>query len=360
MDFERLIQHTLALQAIPAPTFSESRRADYLRLAFSDVGLDRPQIDAVGNLKVKIRGGERDPLILCAHMDHVFEETPLPQAQRVSGKIIGPGVGDNAVALATLIEIAHEFIHHPLPGDLWLVGTVGEEGLGNLHGMREIVSHFGSQVTGYIALEGIGLGQIYHQGLPAERYRVTVQTQGGHSWIHADRPSAVHILLSIGAQLLKIPLSESPRTTLNIGLISGGRSVNSIANEASMALDVRSLDAETLASTSRQIKKIIREMQSPDCSIQIELTGARPGGALGSEHALVAAAQQALNEAGEEGISLAAGSTDANLPLSEGIPAICLGLTYGGEAHSEGEYIEIAPLERGVQALKNLIRLAFG
>jgi di/tripeptidase len=226
--------------------------------------------------------------------------------------------------------------------------------------MREIVSHFGSQVTGYIALEGIGLGQIYHQGLPAERYRVTVQTQGGHSWIHADRPSAVHILLSIGAQLLKIPLSESPRTTLNIGLISGGRSVNSIANEASMALDVRSLDAETLASTSRQIKKIIREMQSPDCSIQIELTGARPGGALGSEHALVAAAQQALNEAGEEGISLAAGSTDANLPLSEGIPAICLGLTYGGEAHSEGEYIEIAPLERGVQALKNLIRLAFG
>lgn len=359
MDIERLLRHTLAIQAIPAPTFSESQRAEYLRRAMLEVGLSPPEIDRVGNLKARIPGGDAPPLILCAHMDHVFDDSALPKARRTSARVIGPGVGDNAVALAALIETAHDLIDDPLPGDLWLVGTVGEEGLGNLRGIREIVRHFGTEVAGYIVLEGIGLGQIYHQGLPADRYRVTIRTQGGHSWIHADRPSAIHILLSIGAQLLEIPLSESTRTTLNIGLIRGGRSVNSIADEAAMELDLRSMESGTLEATSRQIKQVIGEQQGQDYSIQTELIGSRPGGVLDSEHPLVAAAHRALREAGEQGITLAIGSTDANLPLSEGIPAVCVGLTYGGEAHTEEEYIETAPLQRGYRALKRLLSLAY-
>lgn len=358
MNLERMVQHTLAIQSIPAPTFSESQRARYIQAALDEIGLSETAIDRVGNLTGRLPGGDAPPLVVSAHMDHVFDEISLFPASRKGQKLVGPGVGDNAVALAMLIEIAHAFEGAYLPGDLWLTATVAEEGLGNLQGMEALVARFGSSVSGYVVLEGIGLGQIYHQGLPSRRYRVRVRTRGGHSWIHAGRTSAVHVLLSLGHHLLELPLSEDPRTILNIGTIEGGRSVNSIAGEAHMDLDIRSERVSVLEATCRQVLRVIHEHEQPNCELISELIGSRPGGRLDPDHPLVLAARGALHDAGERRIVLSSGSTDANLPLSRGLPALCIGLTYGGEAHSPQEYVEIPPLKRGFAALSNLIRSA--
>jgi tripeptide aminopeptidase len=359
MNLERLVKHTLAIQSIPAPTFSESRRARYLQTALDEIGVRQTTIDHVGNLTGRLPGGKAPALVVCAHMDHVFDEGSLFAASRHGQKLVGPGVGDNAVALAMLIEIAQAFEGANLAGDVWLAATVAEEGLGNLHGMEAIVARFGSSVAGYIVLEGIGLGQIYHQGLPSRRYRVRVRAPGGHSWIHAGRTSAVHVLLTLGHHLLELPLSEDPRTILNIGTIEGGRSVNSIAGEAHMDMDIRSERASTLDATCRQVLRVIHEHEQPNCELVSELIGSRPGGRLDPDHPLVLVAKSALHGAGERRIILSAGSTDANLPLSRGLPALCIGLTYGGEAHSPQEYVEIAPLTRGFAALSNIIRGVF-
>lgn len=359
MDIERLIRHTLAIQRIPAPTFSESRRAAYMRRALEEAGAASPTLDPAGNLIACMPGGDAPPVVLCAHLDHVFDEASLSPATRTARKLVGPGVGDNAVALAALIEIAYEFCGVDMPGDLWLAGTVAEEGLGNLQGMQEIVARFGSTASGYIILEGIGLGQIYHQGLPSRRYRIQVHTRGGHSWIHAGRPSAVHVLVSIGHHLLQLPLSTEARTTLNIGILRGGRSVNSIAGKAHMDVDIRSERTGILEATCQQVLRIIEEGRQPDCTVTSELIGSRPGGRLNPGHPLVAAAKQALRDAGERKIVMAAGSTDANLPLSRALPALCIGLTYGGEAHNSLEYVELQPLPRGFAALRGLILNAF-
>jgi tripeptide aminopeptidase len=360
MDIQRLIRHTMAIQGIPSPTFSESRRVAYMQAALEETGVERATVDPAGNLIARIPGGDSPPIVLCAHLDHVFDETSLSPAFRTGHKLIGPGVGDNAVALAALIEIGHEFSGTSLPGDLWLAATVAEEGLGNLQGMQEIVARFGSATSGYVVLEGIGLGQIYHQGLPSRRYRVRIRTRGGHSWIHAGRVSAVHALIFIGSHLLELPLSADPRTTLNIGIVRGGQSVNSIAGEAHMDVDIRSERIERLDATCQQVLRVAQEHQQSDCEITSELIGSRPGGSLDPDHPLVTAAKEALLDAGERKIIFAAGSTDANLPLSKELPAICIGLTYGGEVHSAHEYIEIRPLQRGFAALKNLILNAFG
>ncbi len=359
MDLERLIERIIAIQSIPAPTFSEGARAAWIHKELGKLDFGNPEQDPLGNIYFRLSGGEKPPIIITAHLDTVFPMETSLDIQRTLETLRGPGIGDNSLSLAVLLELAEELSGMDLPGDVWLVANVGEEGLGNLIGMRQVVSKFGDRITAYIILEGMSLGHIYHKGLSVQRFRVSAEGPGGHSWIHSSRPSAIHALVKIGEALLNIELSTSPKTTLSIGLFHGGTTINSIASQAYFDLDLRSETEQGLNDLTNKVTDILTAYQRKEIVVKTQSIGERPGGSLPIYHPLLDAAKQALESVGETDIRLEVGSTDANVPLSMGLPAICIGLTRGGGAHSLDEYIEIPPITKGYQSLINLIHLAF-
>lgn len=359
MDLDRWIERTLDIQSIPAPTFDEAERAEFLRSQFEAMGVTQLDRDDIGNLFARIPGGSAPPLIVSAHLDTVFAEDTDLSHRRTRSRLVGPGVGDNSVALASLLELGEDLQNLSQAGDVWLVANVGEEGLGNLRGMREVVARFGEKVTAYVVLEGMALGHIYHRALPVRRYRITFRAEGGHSWIHAGRTSALHKLIEVGGQLLDMRLPSDPRTTLNIGRIEGGRSINSIADLAVLEIDVRSESETTLNELDKRLRNLVREVRPGDAEIKLTQVGSRPGGDLAADHPLVLAALNSLSKTGEPEAYLEFGSTDASVPLNRGIPAVCVGITKGGEAHTTREYIEIRPMRKGYAAVLDLIETAF-
>ena len=349
----RVLELAIAIQQIPAPTFNERERGAYIQDRFLQEGLVDIATDEVGNVFGRLPGKtSSQPIVISAHLDTVFPlETDL-HVERLADKITGPGIGDNAVGVAGLFGLLWELNHRQvvLDSDLWLVANVGEEGLGNLRGMRALVDRFGDQPRAYLVLEGMALGQIYHRGLGVSRYRITVTTSGGHSWVDYGRPSAVHVLAHIITGLHDLETPEQPRTILNVGVIAGGSSVNTIAAEAHLDLDLRSEDQSTLCDLVSKVDSVIQNFQSPDVTITSEMTGQRPIGEISQDHPLVEIAVKSLEIVGIQP-RLNIGSTDANIPLSLGYPAICIGLTTGNGAHTVNEFIHTPPLLMGVHHL---------
>ncbi len=359
MDLQRWITSTLDIQAIPSPTFDEAERAAHMQRAFEAAGLEQVHQDQLGNVYACVPGGAAPAILVSAHLDSVFDRDTDLHAKRTQARITAPGIGDNAVALGALLELAEDLRADPPAGDLWLVANVGEEGLGNLNGMREVVSQLEGQVSAYLVLEGMAFGHICHRALPARRYRLSATTRGGHSWLHRGRASAVHGLLRLGQALLELELPGAPNTSLNIGTIQGGRSINSIADAASFELDLRSESERALEQLDRSLQGLVRGAASDQLGLELELIGVRPGGQLPTDHPLVQAAVDSLHAVGEHHQHLEAGSTDASVPLQRSLPAVCVGLTRGGEAHTLREYIELGPMADGYRALRELIDRAF-
>lgn len=353
----RMLERAIKIQQIPAPSFFESERAEFIRDQFIKESLEDIAIDDIGNVIGRLPGsGSISPIVVSAHMDTVFPADTNLEIRRQVDKIAGPGIGDNAVGLAGLFGLlwALNQREKSLTNDLWLVANVGEEGLGDLRGMQAIVDRFRDKPRAYIILEGMALGQIYHRGLDVRRYRIIVKTLGGHSWVNHGRPSAVHELAQIVTRLLDLQIPEEPRTTLNVGVISGGMSVNTIAAEAHLDLDLRSEDPSALADLMAQVESTIQRSKYPGIRIEIESIGQRPIGEISLDHPLVQLAMQSLESVGiQPRVNI--GSTDANIPLSRGYPAVCLGLTTGNGAHTINEYIHIPPLQQGLRQLLNVV-----
>jgi acetylornithine deacetylase/succinyl-diaminopimelate desuccinylase-like protein len=359
MKLSRWIEQAKKIQSIPSPTFHEAKRAAYVSASLKKIGLSEVDLDDDHNLLARIPGRSEAPLVVSAHLDTVFPLGTDLQISSTDEVLRGPGIGDNAIAVAALLELAHDLIQDPPPGDIWLAANIGEEGLGNLAGMQAVVNRFGSHPRAYIVLEGMSLGFVYHRALPIRRFNLEVKTQGGHSWIHAGRPSAAHILLQIGARIAQLPIPADPRTSINIGRLQGGTSINTIASSAHMEIEMRSEDEAVVQTYQTTIDDIIDDFRTAGVDLALTTIGTRPGGSLASDHPLVLAAVEALQAAGEALIALEIGSTDASWPLSQGLPAVCVGLTRGGDAHTLDEYIELEPLARGYQALRHLIEAAF-
>jgi acetylornithine deacetylase/succinyl-diaminopimelate desuccinylase-like protein len=359
MQLNRLIERTLAIQAIPAPTFSEAERSSWVYNEFQKMAFDTVEQDPIGNVYCRIPGGSQYPIIITAHLDTVFSiDIPL-QTHKTSERIAGPGIGDNSIAVATLLELAQDFRDRELPGDIWLIANVGEEGLGNLLGMRHIVARFGENVSAYLVVEGMAFGHIYHQGLPVRRFRISAEGPGGHAWIHQGRPSTNHAILIIGAAITQIPLVDSSKTSLNIGSMHGGTSINSIASQSYFEIDLRSEDPKQLDVLTTEIQRIVSAFDQASITIQMKMIGERPGGGLPYDHPLVQSARRALESVGVTQPNLGAGSTDASAPLSMGYPAVCVGITNGGDAHTANEFIELEPIKNGYRSVCNLIDLIF-
>lgn len=354
----RVLDIAVEIQQIPAPTFEEVQRTAFLRDRFEKEELCDVSVDEAGNVYGRLPGeGSAPPLIISAHSDTVFPATTNLKVHRERDRIYGPGIGDNSLGVAGLFGLLWAINHYgiKLPGDLWLVSNVGEEGLGDLRGMRAVVERFGDQVLAYLVVEGMALGQIYHRGLGVRRYRISVHTSGGHSWVDYGRPSAIHELAALIGRLDSLDLPKQPRTSLNVGVIAGGTSVNTIAAEAHLELDLRSESVHTLHRLIDQVKGLVDAANREDVQVTAEVIGDRPAGKISSKHPLVELAKRCIEAQGFLP-NLGIGSTDANIPLSQGIPAICLGLSTGGNAHTLNEYINLAPVEKGLDQLVTLVQ----
>lgn len=360
-----VVERAVALQSIPAPTFAEQDRAEEVSRQFTAIGLADVEQDAVGNVYARTPGKDptRPALLVSAHLDTVFpKETDLTTRFEADGRIIGAGIGDNSLGLAALISLADVLTEHDVTPacDIWWVATVGEEGLGDLRGIRAAVNRLGERLGTSIILEGIGLGWIYNAALGVRRLRITVEGPGGHSWLHPAPPSAIHHLLKLGAALVdEIIPPETPRSSFNIGLIDGGTSINTRAPKASISIDLRSVDRATLTALEARIRDVAsRFTLAPGLALTIDVIGDRPSARLSSRHPLVRAAQETLATLGGLEPSLSIGSTDANIPLAAGIPSVCIGITTGGNPHTTSEYIDTQPVSLGMQQVTLLTLVA--
>ncbi len=341
---------------IPAPSYHEKRRAAFVAEQLRARGLVA-EVDEIGNVVARRKGrGEAKTLLLAAHTDTVFPlETPLA-VRRENGRMIGPAIGDNSLAVAALIELVTILDDAKIetPGDLLVVANVGEEGLGNLRGIRAVCDRYGAELGGVIAIEGHNVGRVTHGAVGSKRIRVTVEGPGGHSWGAFGQPSAIHQLGLIVADIARVTVPSEPKTTFNVGLIEGGVSVNTIAPHATAVIDMRSVDPQSLARLAGEVEGIVARQRTDQISTNIEILGERPAGWTDESAAIVQSASAILRRLGIEPV-LNASSTDANIPISRGIPAICVGLTHGSGAHRVDEMIEIAPIEQGVVQLGLLV-----
>ena len=354
----QIADEAIRICEIPAPTFDEGKRAKYVRGRFEALGLEDVTIDAAGNVRGRRPGTGAGPgLAMAAHLDTVFPRETNVKVRREGSRLLAPGIGDNSVAIAALLAMVEALNAAGVKtgGDLYLASNTCEEGLGNLKGMRAFMADVKDRVAAAIAVEGMKVNRIIHVAVGSRRYKVIYTARGGHSWGHFGSPSAIHILGRAIADISRLEVLTDPKTTYNVGVIHGGTTVNTIAAEADMLVDMRSIDAGSLATLEKRVLDIVeRSAREGDGQVKLELVGDRPAGAIPADHPVVQtclAVHQAL------GLTTFTepGSTDHNVPLSMGLPGVCISITEGENEHRLDEYIETGPIPTGV---KNILLAA--
>jgi len=358
---QHLLDLCIQIQQIPAPTGFEATRARRVADYFHELNVVDIEQDELFNVYARVPGRENGPaLLVSAHTDTVFPaSTDLTvRMDDQNGYVYGPGIGDNSTGVAGLVALAETLSTlEPPPVDIWLVANSGEEGLGDLRGMRAVVERLQSKLGACIVLEGMGLGRIVHQALGSRRFRIAATAPGGHSWSDFGTASAIHVLVRLAAELTRLAVPQSPRTTFNVGRIYGGTSVNTIAHSATLELDLRSEDLAALEAVIVQVQSIVagyraEKWRRQGVTVTMKTIGDRPTGGIPADHALVRAADWALTRSGVVSMKkLRMSSTDANIPLSRGLPAVCVGITEGGDAHRLSEWINPRLLPRGMKHL---------
>ena len=346
---------------IPAPTFQEEQRAAFVAEQFQAGGLTTTG-DVAGNVTAVRAGQERGgAVLLAAHTDTVFAIDTDVRVREEKGRMYAPGIGDNSLAVAALLTLPRILDRAGIRThrDVILCANTGEEGLGDLRGIKQAVADHRDDLGAVIALEGLNLGRVTHQAVGSRRLRITIEGPGGHSWGAFGNPSAIHVLGQIIGAIDALEVPRDPKTTYNVGMIDGGVSVNTIAPRASLILDLRSIDPTALEKVVGQVDAIVRGAASGEITTKSEIIGDRPAGRLAPDAPLMQLTIAALRKLGLEP-TLDASSTDANVPLALGIPAICIGLTRGGHAHRLDEWIDTAPIGRGMQQLVLLVAATAG
>ncbi len=352
-----VIEQAITIQQIPAPTFDESARARHVTACFEVLGLQSIRTDDVLNVYGYLPGKDETApaLMVMAHTDTVFPAKTDLSVKRSKRLIHGPGLGDNSIGVAGMLGFARMLQQQDIQPacGIWFVATSREEGLGDLEGARAAYTALADDVQAVINIEGLAYGYVYHAGIAVRRLHVTAKAEGGHSWLHFGRASAVHQIMRLGSEITNLDVPETPRTTYNIGMVEGGHSINSIATDAGLWLDMRSEDAKALATLESRVRGIVRGLTTANVKFEIEVVGDRPAGQIEPRHPLVQGALAALAEFGVKG-TLQVGSTDGNIPLSHGCPTVTVGVTRGGNAHRLDEYIETEYVTAGMYQLAAL------
>lgn len=363
-DLDHGIDLAIQIQQIPAPTFAETDRAVFMEDRFQTLGLVEVHRDSLDNVFGKLPGTAptSPPVIVSAHTDTVFPlETDLT-VSREGDRVYGPSIADNSMGVAALlwlIEMLKELDIVP-PNDVWFVANVAEEGLGDLKGIRAVVDQFGTE-SSYIVLEGGSFGHLIHRGIGVKRLEIEVIARGGHSWADFGEASAIHTLGELIAQIDRIPVPQHPKTTYNVGVIEGGTSINTIASNAKLLLDLRSESERELETLLGRVNQIVKKMNHKGgVRIKTRPIGDRPPGALDRDHQLLRWAMDALRTVMAPKIELGASSTDANIPLSLGAPAVCIGIGNSGNVHRTNEFLDTSLVPKGMGQLLLLTLAASG
>jgi tripeptide aminopeptidase len=353
----------ITLTEIPAPPFMEKERAEALKTMFIEAGLEDVSIDAVGNVIAVKKGTERGKVIaLDAHLDTVFPEGTDVKVQKKGDTLIAPGVGDDTRGLSMLVAIvkAMKKAEIKTKADVWFIGSVGEEGLGDLRGVKHLFRKDATKIDSWISIDGGAIGRVNNAGLGSVRYKALFTGKGGHSWGAFGLANPHHALgfaIKEFSEKAKKYTDLGAKTSFNIGRIGGGTSVNSIPFESWMEVDMRSIDSKRLMEVEAIFKEAMQTALSEynntgvDDKISLELIkiGDRPSGELSLNTPLVQRAISATTLFGYEP-SLTRGSTNSNIPISLGIPAVTIGRGgVGGGAHSLHEWWVN---ENGAEAIK--------
>ncbi len=374
-----VIERQIELTTIPAPPFGEGPRGERVRELFGELGLKQVRTDREGNVlgrwdpenaPVRAEVSETLPLVVSAHLDTVFpagtDVTPTHDGNRISA----PGITDDGRGLGAILALARLVSEHPFPisRPLFFVATVGEEGPGDLRGVRHLFAggpELGP-VSGFISLDGVGLDRIIHRGVGSTRLRIEIDGPGGHSWTDYGRPNPIDALGALVSRAGSFPLPEQPRASMTFARWGGGTSINSIPQKAWVEVDLRSEGAGELESLEGRLMEACREevekasKGQPHASrlhLAVKDLGRRPPGATDPSQRLVQAAVEATRRLGEEP-QLVSSSTDSNLPMSLGIPAITLGAGgRGGGIHTTDEWFENTKGPEGI--LRALLTILF-
>ncbi|MDX2185170.1 MAG: M20/M25/M40 family metallo-hydrolase [Gemmatimonadaceae bacterium] len=369
---DQTLARQLAVAAIPAPTGSEGPRAAFVARQFRAAGLYRVATDAAGNVLGWLGPREGAAVVVCAHLDTVFA-ADVPHVVVSKGpRYVGPGIGDNARGLAAVVAIATALRQHAtlLARPVLFAATTGEEGDGDLRGARHLFGVLGAQAHSAVIVDGPGDDRVVHDAVGARRYRLHFAGPGGHSWADSGAPSAVHAAARCAVRLADWPVPTTPRSSLTVARAAGGSAINAIASDAWLEVDVRSTSETVLDRLDRELRRIAAASAETETSrgvagsgriaVTVDVIGARPAGSLDARHELVQAAYAATRAIGKEPVPATA-STDANVPLSLGIPAVAIGAGGdGGGAHTVDEWYDNRGGARGVARALGVIVAAAG
>ena len=352
---DQVCELTIDICNVPAPTDAEGERAAFVADLLRQRGYE-PELDSVSNVYAR-RGSKGGPALLVdAHLDTVFPAGTEINARRESGWLWGPGIGDNSLSLAAMLTTFDilDALEIETDVDLVAVATVGEEGLGNLKGARAAVDRYQKpgELAGHLVIDG-HVGRVVHVAVGSNRWLATVNGPGGHSFGAFGTPSAIHGLGRIIAAIADIKAPANPKTTFNVGTITGGTSVNTIAASASALIDMRSTDAGELEKLSSRVRQIIQTRPGKGLESVIEVVGERPAGGMPQSAPMARLAADAIRWVGLTP-EYQASSTNMNIPVSQGVPTICVGISRGERTHTIHEHVPVAPIPDG---LAQLVRL---
>ena len=366
---ERTLEEQAELSAIPAPPFAEAERARRMGELMAEAGLEQVRSDTIGNVLADLPGsGDGEPLVLSAHLDTVFPAEVDVTVSREGHLLRGPGISDDARGLAVLLSVARCLREGAIrcATPVLFAATVGEEGLGDLRGVKHLFGEGeGREAAGFISVDGAGLERLVVRALGSRRFRISARGPGGHSWIDWGLVNPIHTLGHAVSRLTSLDLPADPTTTLTVARWGGGKSINAIPQEAWIEVDTRSESDDHLADLERRIRDVVRASRAAagtggPLDMAIELLGHRPGGQTTSDAALLRAAVAATRHVGAEAV-FTASSTDANVPMSLGIPAVTIGGGgEAGQAHSTDEWYRNIRGVEGVQRALYTLLLAAG
>jgi len=350
------------LTEIPAPSFQEERRAEAVKSVLAAEGLTI-HTDKIGNVIGELPGSnEREAVLLTAHLDTVFPSGTEIKVRREGDRLVAPGISDNGTGLAGLLAVARAMQAAKIKPrrTILFAANVGEEGEGNLRGMRALIDAYRTKLRAVIVLDGSGTDHVTVKALASRRLEVVITGPGGHSWSDFGMPNPINALVRASVRFINTKVPATPRTTFNLGQIEGGTSVNSIPYEAKLKVDLRSENEDELARLESALRDCVaagvkdemdnaRERSRGKLDWKVNQIGSRPGGELPADSSLLTALRAADEYVGNQS-RVERSSTDANIPLSLGIEAIALGAGgNGGGAHSLQEWYEPAGRERGLK-----------
>src|SRR3954466_6239077 len=349
-DDARALAEQKRITEIPAPPYKEKVRAEYYLKRFQELGFKDASIDSEGNVIGLRKGsGGRPKLVVAAHLDTVFAEGTDVTVKEKEGAILAPGIGDDSRGLAALLSLIQAMNANRIAtvGDVLFVGTVGEEELGNLRGVKALFRDY-ADIDGFISIDGLGITRIVNQATGSHRYEMIFHGPGGHSFQEFGLPSAIHAMGRAIAKISELQPPPDPKTTFTVGTVVGGTSVNAIAAEARMAVDMRSDSTEELLKLEAKLLDLVKDAVSEEnarwksdkMSVEIKLIGDRPAGMVALDSPIVQATQRVVATITRAPrVSFAGSSTDSNWAMSRGIPAVTIGGGgEGGNWHSRNEW----------------------